>query len=86
MEVDLAANFIFDFQNYYELLIDEGHVPTAHVAVEKCMSYLTNKHELLPSSALFHLFIASCDTCLRVTHLYDPALGLVTGLHIQVAA
>ena len=41
----LASNFVFAGKNYYETLIDEAHVATAHIGVENTMQYLTDRYQ-----------------------------------------
>ena len=40
----MPSNFIFAGKNYYEPLIDEAHVATAHGRIEKIMQYLTDRY------------------------------------------
>ena len=59
----LPVNFVFAGKNYCEPLIDEAHIATAHVGVEKTMQYLTHRYQSQSLSALVQSFMASCDTC-----------------------
>ena len=62
----LASNFVFAGKNYYQPLIDEAHVATAHDGVEKTMPSLTDRYPSLSLSALVQSLVASWDTCQRV--------------------
>ena len=80
----LQRNFVFAGENYYEPLIDEAHVVTAHRRVEKTTQYQRARYQSRSLSALVQSFIESCNTCQEVTNSNKPPLGLVTQLHVPV--
>ena len=84
MEGNLLRNFIFACKNYHELQIDEAHVVTAHDGVEHTMKYYSNRSQSQALSDLVQLFVANCNTGPCVKQSNQPALGLVTPLHVSV--
>ena len=80
----LLSNVVFAGKNYYEPLIDEAHLATAHGGGENTMQYLNDRYQSQSLSAIVCSFVASCVTCQRVTQSNKPPLGLVTPLHIPV--
>ena len=78
----LASSFVSTGKNYYEALMDEAHVATAHGRVDNTMRYLTDRYQSQSLSALVQSIVASSDTCQRVTQSTKPPLGLVTPLHV----
>ena len=80
----LLSSFVFAGENYYEPLIDEAHVATAHGGVEKTLQYVTDRYHSQSASALVQSFVASCDTCQRRKQSNKLLLGLVTPQHVPV--
>ena len=58
----LPNNFVAAGNNHYESRIDEAHVATAHVGVDKTMQYLTAAYQSQSVSVLVRSFVASCDS------------------------
>ena len=78
------SDFVFEGKNYYECLIDEAYVATAHGGVEIPMQYLTHRYQSQSSSALVQSIQVRHDTCYRVKESNNAPQGVVTPLHVPV--
>ena len=59
----LPNNFVVAGNNSYECLIDEAHVATAHVGLDKTMQYLADGYQSQSASVLVRSFVVSCNAC-----------------------
>ena len=80
----MPTDLVLVGQNYYEPLIDEAYVATAHGGVEKTMQYLIHRYQSQSYSALEQSFVDSCNTCQRVKESNKPPLGHLTPLQVPV--